>query len=299
MEQVADVLREMGFRIFYDKYEVVSLWGKDLYTHLREIYFRRARYTVIFISKHYKTKLWTNHERESAQAKAFLENKEYILPARFDKTRIPGILPTTGYVNLNGLSPSEFADLIKQKVGPLERNEFFPSNPDRLYRYLRIPKRAKSERALVCALAHTFFEGLKLMTLVERRALATAVTNTCAAGPPDNVHLKLDYLSRLTSLSCGELKSLFSRLDCLYVKARVYKDHSHEDRDKLTKSSEVIEITYEPLLEDFNGNAMPIMIAIFDCIFDSFCPEHAYRALDLVDLSILSILAGFEEIHPH
>lgn len=68
VEEVASILRSMGFRIFYDKYEVVDLWGKDLYVYLSEIYCKRARYTVMFISKDYAKKLWTNHERRSAQA---------------------------------------------------------------------------------------------------------------------------------------------------------------------------------------------------------------------------------------
>ena len=38
VEEVAKVLRLMGFRVFYDKYETVSLWGKNLYTHLSEVY---------------------------------------------------------------------------------------------------------------------------------------------------------------------------------------------------------------------------------------------------------------------
>lgn len=299
VEKVARILREMGFRVFYDKYEVVSLWGKDLYTHLRNIYFQQSKYTVIFVSKHFKKKLWTNHERESAQAKAFLENKEYILPARFDKTRIPGILPTTGYIDLNGLSPSEFADLIKQKIGPIERSEFFPKNPDRLYSNLGVSRKAKKERALIYMIAYEFFEGLKLMTFAERRVLASAVLNTCAAGPPDNVHLKIEYLSRLTSLPKDELKALFSRLDCLYLKARVYKDRSHGDRDKLAKSYDVIEIIYKPLIEDFDGNGTDVMIAIFNCIFDNYCPNCANRILESVDLSILSTQAGFQETHPH
>jgi hypothetical protein len=101
VEDVASILRKMEIRVFYDKYEVVSFWGKDLYTHLSEIYFERATYVVMFLSRHFKDKVWPNHERESAQAKAFLGKKEYILPARFDDTQIPGILPTTGYIDLN------------------------------------------------------------------------------------------------------------------------------------------------------------------------------------------------------
>lgn len=297
VSEVADVLREMGFRVFYDKYEAVSLWGKDLYTHLREIYFQRAKYTVIFISKHYKKKLWTNHERESAQAKAFLENKEYILPARFDKTQIPGVLPTIGYVNLDGMPPLEFAQLIKQKIGPIRRPEFFPDNPDRLYSYIGLPKKAKAYREEIDNVARSFFESLKLMTSIERRTLAIAVASTCAAGPPHNVHLKITYLSRLASLSRKEIISMFSRLDCLDIKASVYKSQSHEDSNKLVKTSEVIEITYEPVIDDFDLNQTQVMLAIFDCIFDNLCPECAQRAIEIIDLSVLSTLAGFEEKH--
>jgi hypothetical protein len=259
VEEVASVLREMGLRVFYDKYEKLSLWGKDFYTHLREIYFNRARYTVLFISKHYKKKLWSNHERESAQARAFMENKEYILPVRFDNTKIPGTLPTTGYLDLKSLPASDLAHLIKQKIGPIQRSNFFPYNPDRLYDYLGIPKRARQVRADVYEIASVFFDSLKLMTPDERRALALAVMNTCAEGPPDNVHLKLEYLSRLTSRSADELVSMFARLDCLYIKTKVYTRRDHEDKTKLTKASKIIEITYEPSLKDFDGNATEIM----------------------------------------
>ncbi|MCI0387573.1 MAG: hypothetical protein MOB07_02215, partial [Acidobacteria bacterium] len=73
-----------------------------------------------------KEKLWTNHERESAQARAFSEKEEYILPARFDDTQIPGILPTVGYINLNDYTPREFAELISQKIGHPAQTENRP-----------------------------------------------------------------------------------------------------------------------------------------------------------------------------
>ena len=116
VEKVAFHLKSFGVRVFYDKYEQVNLWGKDLYSHLSDIYHKRAQYTVIFISAHYKDKLWTNHERESAQARAFREKQEYILPARFDDTEVPGILPTTGYVDLRSYAPRDFALLLRKKL---------------------------------------------------------------------------------------------------------------------------------------------------------------------------------------
>ena len=117
VQKVADVLHQLGVKVFYDKYEEVDMWGKDLYTHLDNIYQKRAKYCVIFASEHYRKKLWTNHERESAQARAFVQNEEYILPARFDETAIPGIRPTTGYLDLSQRSPEELAYLTAQKIG--------------------------------------------------------------------------------------------------------------------------------------------------------------------------------------
>jgi hypothetical protein len=42
VERVADKLRDIGLRVFYDKYESVTLWGKNLYDHLRVVYTDRA-----------------------------------------------------------------------------------------------------------------------------------------------------------------------------------------------------------------------------------------------------------------
>lgn len=294
VEKVASVLKAMGIRVFYDKYETVSLWGKDLYVHLREVYFQHSKYTVIFLSEHYKEKLWTNHERESAQARAFTENREYVLPARFDDTQIPGILPTTGYVSLSDYSPEQFAELIKQKVGPVNRTEFFPDYPDRLYEYLEA---SEEEEDLISLIAYSFFTKLKLMTPKERHILATACGNACPAGLPDDVHLRIDYLARVSGVSRDELVAIFSRLDCLDIKSRLYESDSHEDEHSLGRASEIIELTYEPLLIDFDENATPIMTAMFDCISDQACPTCVQNAIERVDFSLLGTLTGFEEIH--
>lgn len=97
-EALAYTLGQKNVRVFYDKYEKNTLWGKDLYCYLADLYQNRAHYCVMFLSKNYANKLWTNHERKAAQARAFRENEEYILPVRLDSTEIPGILPTIGYL---------------------------------------------------------------------------------------------------------------------------------------------------------------------------------------------------------
>src|SRR5688572_21464405 len=91
VQRVADILVNLSVRVFYDEYEKSDLWGKDLVGHLDDVYRNKARYCLMFISKHYAKKLWTTHERKSASARAFRARSEYILPGRFDDTDIPGL----------------------------------------------------------------------------------------------------------------------------------------------------------------------------------------------------------------
>jgi TIR domain len=115
VKQVAEILRSSNVRVFYDAYEEVALWGRDLYQHLADVY-RNSRYCVIFLSAAYANKLWTRHELKSAQARAFQEKREYILPVRFDNTEIPGVLETIAYIDLRSKTPDDLAQLILRKL---------------------------------------------------------------------------------------------------------------------------------------------------------------------------------------
>ena len=95
-EELAERLEAGGYSTFYDKNELAHLLGTNLYDRLSSIYKDEARYCVMFLSKYYGQDGWTKHERESAQARAFKEDREYIIPVRLDDTEIPGILPTAG-----------------------------------------------------------------------------------------------------------------------------------------------------------------------------------------------------------
>lgn len=116
VEETANLLKEAGVSVFYDGYERSDLWGKDLYAHLSNVYSEQSRFVVIFISECYERKLWASHERKSAQARAFRENEEYILPARFDDTEVPGIPGTIGFIDLRTLRPDALSKLIIEKV---------------------------------------------------------------------------------------------------------------------------------------------------------------------------------------
>ena len=80
------------------------------------MYQNKAKYCLMFISEFYAKKLWTKREREAAQARAFRESIEYILPLRLDDTELPGIDPTVAYVDLRQ-TQEQVVRLILEKMG--------------------------------------------------------------------------------------------------------------------------------------------------------------------------------------
>jgi hypothetical protein len=61
-----------------------------LYTRLREVYQHQVHFTIIIISTNYAAKLWTSHERESVQARAFEESHGIHLAGPFRRHRRSG-----------------------------------------------------------------------------------------------------------------------------------------------------------------------------------------------------------------
>jgi hypothetical protein len=115
-EELATILKNGGFSVFYDEFYPEYLWGKNLVDTFDEIFRKRALYCVIFISKEYNDRVWTNHERQSAQARALKEKgKEYILPIKVDDSELVGMPPTIGYVPLSkGID--KIAEMLIKKI---------------------------------------------------------------------------------------------------------------------------------------------------------------------------------------
>lgn len=100
--ELATKIRDAGFSVFYDDFYPEDLWGKDLTVFFDEIFRKRSRYCVIFVSKEYLARPWTIHERRSAMARAIEERgNDYILPIRVDDAELPGLQPTIGYMPIS------------------------------------------------------------------------------------------------------------------------------------------------------------------------------------------------------
>jgi hypothetical protein len=115
-ENIATECKYAGVNVFYDAFEEAKLWGKNLYHYLDDIYRNRARFCIVILSANYAAKTWTRHELESAQARAFIESEEYLLPLRLDDTEVPGVRGTVAYLDLRKFDISSVVRLLVQKL---------------------------------------------------------------------------------------------------------------------------------------------------------------------------------------
>lgn len=300
VREVADRLVSKGIRVFYDEYEELNLWGKDLFQHLDYIYQESARFCVVFISSSYERKLWTNHEIKSAQARAFSSRGEFLLPARFDETEIPGIRRTTGYLDLRNRQPSECADLIVQKLEPYklfefqDRRRFFPPDPDLLYKSLGA-KTKKSKRHARLA-AYDFFRALDRLTDAERRVVLQVFVSSCPHDFPRNVHIDMDLLRRIVGYSSARIKQLLSNINSLgfYV--------SYRSADGIEKSDgRYVYIFWVCRREELIGEGVSysnaVALSVVNLLTLHYCEDHALFALMNRNFSALSSVTAVEDVH--
>ena len=116
VERVAEALKALGVRCFYDADEQVGLWGKNLAEELPRIYAEESAAVVVFVSADYGAGGWTRLERRAAFSRAVAEAGVYVLPARFDDSELPGLLDDVVSVDLRRYTPEQFAELIAARV---------------------------------------------------------------------------------------------------------------------------------------------------------------------------------------
>jgi len=131
VSEVVAALHQSGVRVFYDADQAVALWGKDLVEAFDSVYRHRSRYVVIFVSAHYARKQWTQRELQSALARALREKREYVLPARFDDSDLPGLPPTVGHIDCRRMLPDQVADVILRKLREVHEKPASAPTPQR------------------------------------------------------------------------------------------------------------------------------------------------------------------------
>lgn len=292
VSRVASELKKNGVRVFYDEYEKVNIWGKDLYVHLDDIYKNAARYCVLFVPRYYANKLWTNHEHRSAQERALKENTEYILPARFDDIPIPGLRETVGYIDLRGRKPENFAGLIIEKVGGHIRANYLPPIPDLLFDELETESEEDKEEAY--AAASNFFSSLKRMTDDERHLIFHFFLKACPAELPENVHINIDLLRRLSGVTPSKIKRLLGGLQSLGFFTMLGEGQETEGH---LGRHEMLALEWHDMSVDGVGNATDVADAMIHGATSGYCELHAIEALKRLDFSQLAKVTAVEDDH--
>lgn len=121
VEKVNRPLNAMGVRTFCYTVEGAE-WGEDLKEFLADVYQNRAKYCVVFFSRHYVGKPWPALELSHAAKRERKENRAYILPVRLDDTELPEAHKTRVYLDVRTLKePEEVAYRIVRKLFDLWR----------------------------------------------------------------------------------------------------------------------------------------------------------------------------------
>lgn len=117
VREVADGLKAQGVRTFYDEDFAVEMWGEDLVEYFHAIYKKRARYMLMFISRHYAEKAWPGQERRAGLERALESDDVYILPVRLDDSDPPlGMRSTTGYMDARRIGVAGVVAAAVEKV---------------------------------------------------------------------------------------------------------------------------------------------------------------------------------------
>ncbi len=100
--------------VFYDGFAEELLWGKSGAEAFEKVFAEQSAYVVMFISKEYRDKAWCRHERRAALSRMIEEEREYVLPVRFDDTEIDGLSTDMLYMNADENTPAELAAKIEK-----------------------------------------------------------------------------------------------------------------------------------------------------------------------------------------
>ena len=296
VESTASFLRKSGVKVFYDMYEDVNLWGKDLYQHLDDVYQNKGKYAVVFISEAYGKKLWTNHELKSAQARAFSESEEYILPAKFDETEIPGIRKTTAYVSLKELTPLQFAKKIIKKLGDIEPENFLPDN----IAYVRqIIKAINPEIEEETTDSHVLyvFSYLKKMTDREKHFLSIMVMYSCRHDITEDLHEDLSLIERISGFNKIEILEILKSLTNLGFEYKISKSIHGCKEDGNEQEFELLRVSLisRHIELEFENMTLFLSLMYFGAISGK-CESCSIKTLTRLDFSSLKDNADKDEL---
>lgn len=211
VEDVNRSLQAVGVQTFLDADHLSEMWGEDLVEFFDDLFRKRARYALLFLSRHYADKTWPRHERRSALSRAVEERGPYILPARLDDTPIDGLRPSVGYLDVRRIGIDRLVSAVVDKVSGKSLNAIDSWPGD------RTPRTAAEVEQVLAARPpgweYLYFAGILLL---ERNAAEDQfLDHEMGYAAPSNEHIPPGDVSRFLDARIDRLRSLIRTLTAL------------------------------------------------------------------------------------
>lgn len=116
VEQLKNILNDAGYTVFYDFDVQHQLWGIDLRSKLADVYANDAQYMLIFLSKYYPEKDWTNFEFEIGKDARSKRTSTYLLPVVMDDVTVIGLSSNVGHIDLRRCGVEQLAASLIDKI---------------------------------------------------------------------------------------------------------------------------------------------------------------------------------------
>lgn len=116
VDLVAQLLKAKGIKVFYDNDSRSASWGRDLKEYLDKVYRLHSRFCLVFVSKEYEWKKWTEFEKERARARSFFQEKAYVLPYLLDDSLYTEQYKDVGCLTHKTHDAYELAEAVKERL---------------------------------------------------------------------------------------------------------------------------------------------------------------------------------------
>jgi hypothetical protein len=174
--------------------------------------------------------------------------------------------------------------MIAKKVGYIPKLEYLPPDPNLLF--MVFEAESEEEKEEIYSLVDSFLRTAKRMSMEERRALFSVFVYGCPGELPENMHININLLSRITGYSQNKLLRIFSDISCLRFESHLREDDENED--SLGKK-EMLVVSWFDYESDFEeGNSTILINEIVDLAQKCYCENHLIDALCQLDFSVLS-----------
>lgn len=115
-ENLYQLLREKGVKVFFARSENVYLFGKSLTSELQYIFGPHTKFFVPIISENYVKKRWPKYEFRIAKKEEPRRRFEFILPIHLDDVNLEGLKEDIVYIDLRKEGIFGSVDILIEKL---------------------------------------------------------------------------------------------------------------------------------------------------------------------------------------